>query len=212
MAVVDFINFHYRQARHNKNKSGAHSLFENFIGGRAWLLFYYDRLEEIGDKDLSAHVCPQLDESVFNVSSSKEPLPTPQKKARKMKQASRSPSPTTNDSGITNQQLLTAKYAAASAFNTSLKISDDIMKRKRINELELLCIDYNKKRCAIGDTIKQMKQQRNDAYNTDVTKRLKEEKHQLKKILRYNENESKKLKEELKLDEIDVSDSSSDSD
>jgi len=189
MAVVDFINFHYRQARHNKNKSGAHSLFENFIGGRAWLLFYYDRLEEIGDKDLSAHVCPQLDESVFNVSSSKEPLPTPQKKARKMKQASRSPSPTTNDSGITNQELLTAKYAATSALNTSRKLSDDIMKRKRIDDLAVSRMNYSKQRCEIVKTIKQMKQ--HGTYNSDEKKRLKNEKHELKILLRYDEIETK---------------------
>jgi hypothetical protein len=131
-------------------------------------------------------------------------------KARKMKQASRSPSPTTNDSGITNQELLTAKYAAASALNTSRKVSDDIMKRKRIGELALSRMDYSKKRCEIGKNIKQMKQ--HGTYNSDEKKRLKDEKHELKILLRYNEIESEKLKKELKLYEVDVSESSSDSD
>lgn len=155
-ALVDFINSHYRKARINKTQSGQHSHFENFINGRAWLLFYYDTLVEIGDKDLQSIAYSELDESVFQVSTSSTPLPNPIKQLNKRKPTSRSSSPK-NDGGISIQHVLDAKYAAASAFSSSDRWNIDLAKRKRLRELEIDNSELEDKRSAIGDSIQEIK-------------------------------------------------------
>jgi hypothetical protein len=65
IATVEFINFHYKTAKQNNEKSGEHGDFSDYVGGKVWLVFYNAKLEELGDSALDNMVCPRLDDSVY---------------------------------------------------------------------------------------------------------------------------------------------------
>jgi hypothetical protein len=62
--------FTIRIARNNNQKSGTHDDFHNFIMGCPWILFYHERMEELGDhSSLYLNIAyPSLAESVFMTS------------------------------------------------------------------------------------------------------------------------------------------------
>jgi len=69
-----------RIARNNNQKSGTHDDFPNFILGLPWILFYHERMEELGD-DSSLYfniAYPSLDDTVFMTSDGMTAAPTKQ--------------------------------------------------------------------------------------------------------------------------------------
>lgn len=66
--IVRFINAKYRVARNNNQKSGTHDDFHNFIGSNPWILFYHERMNELGGDVRSSYMnlaYPSLDNDVF---------------------------------------------------------------------------------------------------------------------------------------------------
>jgi len=71
-----------RVARNNNQKSGSHDDFQNFILGLPWILFYHERMGELGD-DLSLYFNiaypSSLDDTVFMTSDGMTQAPSTQK-------------------------------------------------------------------------------------------------------------------------------------
>ena len=63
--VVEYMNYHYDRTRKKKNESGQHSSWEDFTNGKGWLVFYNDKLAELGDKDLNNAAYAELPAEVF---------------------------------------------------------------------------------------------------------------------------------------------------
>mmetsp|Transcript_14337 Transcript_14337/g.26911 ORF Transcript_14337/g.26911 Transcript_14337/m.26911 type:complete len:254 (+) Transcript_14337:800-1561(+) len=75
--VLKFVHKKYRIARNNNQKSGTHDDFQNFIMGLPWILFYHERMKELGD-DSSLYfniAYPSLDDSVFMTSDGRTEAP-----------------------------------------------------------------------------------------------------------------------------------------
>ena len=65
IATVNYVNFHYKSAKQNNERSGQHGDFPDYINGKVWLVFYNSKLAEIGDVSLDNMVCPILNDNVF---------------------------------------------------------------------------------------------------------------------------------------------------
>jgi len=78
--VLKFVHKKYRIARNNNQKSGSHDDFQNFILGLPWILFYHERMGELGD-DSSLYfniAYPSLDDTVFMTSDGMTQAPSTQ--------------------------------------------------------------------------------------------------------------------------------------
>lgn len=197
-SLVGFINKQYKIARQNKNKSGQNAPFANFINKRGWLLFYHEMLCEIGDKDLCSAAYSELDDSVFFVSTTSSSMPP-------RSSPTFSTSSSTKQSFKTTVEIDTVRVANIDASNAFVQS----MKRERLQNLQLECIELKRKRTSLMGDIEKKKKSKG---NVEVVKQLKEEKYDLKKILRHTEQEIEMLKKDLNVTDIEVSDSDSDKD
>lgn len=65
ISIVEYVNFHYRQALNKNEKSGTHDQFPNYVDGKIWLVYYFASLQEIGDTHLSNMAMPKLHKNVL---------------------------------------------------------------------------------------------------------------------------------------------------
>ena len=68
--VMEYVNYHYDSTRKKMNMSGQYSPLEDFINGKLWLVFYNDRLTELGDSDFNNAAYADLPTDVFSTSGS----------------------------------------------------------------------------------------------------------------------------------------------
>jgi hypothetical protein len=222
--VADFIGFHYNKMRKDKNQSGQHKTFEEFVS-KGWLLFYHHRLVEIGDKDLSQAVYAELPEGAYLVSSdNRRPALPPE------------PSPLT----ICNSQD-SAMGGSTSKFSSTTKSRDNMFDAFTMEaNRRVLFIEEQEKQLVKGDIIRiscekvkydrelietvsdynvvkeEMKKRKKE--NVTVPNELKEKLHMLKKHKRNLSKIQKamnknllELKEKVKWESDDDEDSNSSS-
>jgi hypothetical protein len=68
--VMTYVNYHYDKARKNKTQSGTYtSPFEDFAQQKGWLVFYHDKLMELGNQDMFNVAYAELPSDAFMVSS-----------------------------------------------------------------------------------------------------------------------------------------------
>ena len=205
--VVIYINFHYDKARKNKTTSGNHKDFSAFISNKGWLLFYHNRLKEIGDTDLKSAAYAELPKDVFAVSSLKSG------------QGTMNPSPTRRDKADVRTaaaQAIVEKNKALALFSRSETIAK---REKRLEEMEDKLFDLNEEHLSLkqeGSELKRRFEQSECSDEEEVSreiKRIKKRKNHVKsKIARTNVSLSQLKKEmDYKEPSVDYS-SSSDSD
>ena len=54
----------YREARNAKTKSGRHAPFHESVGNKAWLIYWHERLEVTGNRDLGNCAYGELGDNV----------------------------------------------------------------------------------------------------------------------------------------------------
>jgi hypothetical protein len=68
-SVVDYITKLYRECRNKKAVSGEHGHFGAYVGGRAYLLYFFECLRETGDTALMNCAYAELNSHVQRTSS-----------------------------------------------------------------------------------------------------------------------------------------------
>ena len=71
-ATFKFINYHYKVAYDNWNRSGSHDDFDKFVCNKLYLNEYWKLLHLTYDAMLSSVATAELPEEVFNLSLSKK--------------------------------------------------------------------------------------------------------------------------------------------
>ena len=154
--VVAHINWHYEKARRNKNVSGQHLPFKNVVPqNKGWLLFYHEKLEETGNRNLMDAAYAQLPSDVFLASSTKEHKPASTK--------STSTSPGT--SGSNKRKLAEARRAALESvdkrniiYSKAATLELNTILEKRYEELDETIFNLNTKLRSIKQELKEFGQ------------------------------------------------------
>ena len=154
--VVAHINWHYEKARRNKNVSGQHLPFKKFVPqNKGWLLFYHEKLEETGNRNLMDAAYAQLPSDVFLASSTKEHKPASTK--------STSTSPGT--SGCNKRKLAEARRAALESvdkrniiYSKAATLELNTILEKRYEELDETIFNLNTKLRSIKQELKEFGQ------------------------------------------------------
>jgi hypothetical protein len=68
-AVINFIVAIYRECRNKKSVSGEHQQFGAYVGGRAYILYFYECLQETGDTALMNCAYAELNDNVKRTST-----------------------------------------------------------------------------------------------------------------------------------------------
>jgi hypothetical protein len=133
--------FFIRQARINNEKSGTHDDFHMFIMGLPWLLFYHERMNELGDFSMtcSNRAYPCLSGEVFLTSDNSAKCNSSNNtKSNKNKDRSKD---------LTDAKLR-RDYAIAAKNEESKKLLEETqlsLKRKRYNEVLDVLMDVEDK-------------------------------------------------------------------
>jgi hypothetical protein len=123
-------------ARNNNQKSGTHDDFHNFIGSNPWILFYHERMNELGGDVRSSYMnlaYPSLGNDVFLTSDGNTEPPSILNSTNSSSSTSGSGKKKKNDDALTNARLETEK-SAVERNNSSRRLMDDLLvgqKRKR---------------------------------------------------------------------------------
>ena len=181
--VVEFIGFHYNKMRKDKNQSGQHKTFEEFVS-KGWLLFYHHRLVEIGDKDLSQAVYAELPEGAFIVSSGSRRQVPPE------------PSPLT----VCNSQD-SAMGGSTSKLSSTTKSRDNMFEAFTLEaNRRVLFIEEQEKQLAKGDIIRiSCEKVKYDRELIETVSDYNAVKEEVKKRKRENLSVSNQLKEKLRM-------------
>ena len=182
-STVAYINHHYGVARRNKNQSGQHSDFEDFIQGKGWLNFYHDRLLETGDTALMDGAYAQLPADVFLASD------MGQGESSSSSQLKRSTSP-----GFSRSQINKAKRAAEDAVKEKnreiAKVANNTLKvnqQKRFEELSDEIFELSEVCDELKDDTTKKRERRH--YKKRMS-RLKKALDDLKQDMKYKEDYS----------------------
>ena len=200
-SVVAYINYHYDKARKNKNVSGTHtSPFQDFAQQKGWLVFYNERLEEIGDRDLMAVAYAELPSDSFMVSNRDE------SKESKV--------------NVSRRRAITNRYEANKSMiqknnHFSLYAKDELRKNQE-GRMEELNDSVFVLETQIREVVSKKKNLKRNRDTTDVPKEEMEELKQRKrylvrKLARANANLDM-LRKEMNYEEPDVEESESQSD
>ena len=198
--AVNFINFCYGEARNNKNISGQHKDFIDFVGGKLWLVVYDDLLHQIGDRDLMNASFAQLPEEVFNVSTTiKRDTVSPLSAADS---SSKNKSSTFGESRVAT---LNSFQQQNSKMNNLFHTEETLTKRKRYYEIadHLLIVEQKLFKARIF-----LKTQQGIASKEELTFQ-KSYKKRMKLHLKHLTKGQMDLENELGITENDVSDSDS---
>ena len=199
---MEYINYHYNRIRKKKNVSGQHETIDGvleeielkeFAEGKGWIIFYHDKLEEIGDTDLSNAAYAVLPDNVFNTSD---------------KRMSPRCSPV-GELSILKKQKNDARQAATNAIKDKnheiylfTKNEHQISKEKRLNELEDDLVDLLEGYEMLVSTGSRLKRKlRSDNAKPRKMKakldKIKRRKKVCKRKIARAEGSINKLKEEL---------------
>ena len=193
-ATIDFVNAHYRQASNRRTTSGNHKEFCAYIEGKTWLLYYFNKLSEIGNTELKNCIDAKLDSDTILCSGNPMTIST-SSPGRSTKKSNKCSMRDTSAQAIAEKNLLQKQILEA-----------DQSQKKR-HDFEVLC-----------DSVHLLSQDLDTARNdlrlakrtgsTAELKKLRNNKVHLKKKLCRQESEYKKLKKEIGYDSPDVSDTS----
>ena len=131
--VVDYLCAHYKEVRNNKTKSGEHKPFSAFIHGKIWLLYFHQRLVELGDTDIMSCAYVELDVDVKMTSDSQLDFSSASLLTRKRKA---SPSKVVSQkSFFTDPDVVRLAKEAQTSFRERNETVTKITQNTRLSEL-----------------------------------------------------------------------------
>ena len=116
--LVGYLDEWYRQAWNAKTKSGRHAPLQENVGGKAWLIYWHERLQSNGDRDLGTCAYGKLGQNVRCLSTD-GPIWRQRKSRTSYTASERSLSPMSNCDNVH-----TKKHSAVEATESAARSMD----------------------------------------------------------------------------------------
>jgi hypothetical protein len=196
-ATIDFVNAHYRQASNRRTTSGNHKEFCAYIEGKTWLLYYFNKLSEIGNTGLKNCIDAKLESDTILCSGK----PITVSASSKIRNASPPGSSKKSDKCLIRDA---SAQAIAEKNLLQKKILEAEQSQKKSHDFEVLCDSVHLLSRDL-DAVRNVFRQAKRTGSIAELMKLRNDKVHLKKKPRRQESEYEKLMKEIGYDSPDVS-------